>query len=150
MAVPANSITPLSTVLFEILALCAQTKAQAQSALTFMVSNNIDSNYAFSVIDQINNFTTAIAAWGTTSGLNAFATAQLPNYAGTLTTDLTTCYNAARAVVTWITANFPVDSSGYIQSYKFNADGTRAANSFTPAQTAGLQSALQAFINTVS
>jgi len=150
MAIPASSQTPLSMVVFEILALCQQTKAAAQNSLTFMQSNNIDSNYAFSIIDAINNCTTALNSWATTQGLNAFASQELPGYSGTLTTDITTAVNAARAIVNWIVANFPKDTGNFIQAFSFNADGTRAATQFTPAQTAGLQSAIQAFIATIN
>jgi hypothetical protein len=45
-------------------------------------------------------------------------------------------------------ANFPA-SGGFLQAESLNADGSRTQRTFTPTQTAGLQTNLSAFINTI-
>ena len=56
-----------------------------------------------------------------------------------------TVVNNLRACNDWIVANFPKDSTAtYLMSHTINADGTRMARTFTPAQTAGLAIAVAA------
>ncbi len=45
--------------------------------------------------------------------------------------------------------NFPKDSGGFIQAFTLNTDGTRTPASFTSVQTVGLQTLIQALINTI-
>lgn len=122
-------------------------KVQAQAALVTMQAGSIDTIFAFQVLDQSRSLIAAFAVWKAVTGLDAYATAQ--GYVGSLVNDCTTCQTAAQAIISWITANFPV-SGGFVEAFVLNADGSRTPNSFTTAQTAGLQAAMSAFIATIS
>jgi hypothetical protein len=121
-------------------------KAQAQNALLTMQSGPVNSDYIFSMLNELGGIVAALNAWKVITGLDSFATAQ--GYTGTLSTDCATCATAATACITWVVTNFP-NSGGFLQSHTLNADGTRTPRSFTTVNTAGLQTNLQAFIATI-
>lgn len=123
-------------------------KSTAQNDLNFMVSNSINTDFVFTMLDQINSFNTAFTAWKATTGLDAYATSL--GYTGSMVSDCGTCITQATAIVTWVVQNFPVEADGFLKAYKLNADGSRSPSTFTPVQTAGLQTALQNFINTIN
>jgi hypothetical protein len=124
-----------------------QYKAAAQGTVTVMAANSIDSGYVFTMLDQLKSIVDNLNTWKAVTGLNTYATAQ--GYSGTMTTDVTAIVTAATACISWVVTNFP-SSAGFLQSHTLNADGTRTPRSFTPAQTAGLQTAVTALIATIS
>lgn len=149
MAFPASTAS-LATVLFEMQSLANSMKAQAQNALTFAATNNIDSNFVFAFMDRFYALGSALNTWKATPGLNTFATSgALPGYAGNLVNDTDAIINAGLGVISWVVGAFPKDAQGFAQAYTLQADGSRTAASFTPAQTVGLQSALTTFIATI-
>ena len=150
MPFPASSITSLPQILAALQALAQQVKYQAGNALITLQTQSVSTNFVFQFLDQMNGLISTLNTWQSTSGLNAYATANLPGYVGTLTADVTAVINSGQACIDWIVANFPKDSTNtWILAEKLNADGTRTQRSFTPTQTAGLQTLLQAFINTI-
>jgi hypothetical protein len=124
----------------------ASVKAQAQNALTLLQTTSVPSSFIFVMLDQLAGIISALNQWKLISGLDAYATAQ--GYTGSLATDCGTCATAATACITWVVNNFPA-SGGWLQAMSLNADGSRTQRLFTSAQTAGLQTALSAFINTI-
>lgn len=122
-------------------------KLQAQSALAFTQANSIDTNYVFGMLDQLRSIISTINTMVAVSGLNAYATGL--GYSGTMTTDANAVATAATNCISWVTTNFPKDAGSFLQAYTLNADGTRTAASFTPAQTGGLQTSLSALIATI-
>lgn len=124
----------------------ASWKAQAQNANISLAAGNVDTNFIFRMLDQLNSAITALAAWKAVAGLDTFATGQ--GYVGTMSSDCTTTSNAAQTCITWVVTNFP-SSGGFLQGFTLNADGSRTARIFTPANTAGLQTNLAAFIATI-
>jgi len=146
---PASTAPSLGFVLANLQGVVASAKAQAQNALASMQAGQVNTLFIFSMLDQISGLNITLSQFSGVVGLNAYATAQITGYAGTLTADISAVQNAGIACITWVTANFPVDSGGFIQAFKLNADGTRVPTAFTNAQTAGLQTLLQAFINTI-
>jgi hypothetical protein len=149
MPFPANSEVSLSATLQNLQNVAIGAKAQAQNAVTTMQGGSVNTTFVFQMLDQINALIGLLNADISIAGLNSYATAQCPGYAGTLTTDITAVINSAQAVINWVVSNFPVDSQGFLQAFKLNADGSRSPASFTSAQTAGLQAALQSFIATI-
>lgn len=121
-------------------------KAQAQNALSSCQAGSVNSDFVFRLLDQTAGAITALTAWKATTGLDTYATGQ--GYPTTLTTDCNACITAAQVIISWVVANFPA-SGGFLQSHTLNADGSRTPRSFTPAQTAGLQTALTNFIATI-
>lgn len=124
----------------------AGVKAQAQNALISLQAGPVSSDFIFRMLDQLASIIAALNAWEAIAGLDSYATEQ--GYTGSLAGDCATCSTAATACITWVVTNFPA-SSGFLQSHTLNADGSRTPRSFTSAQTAGLQTNLQAFIATI-
>jgi hypothetical protein len=122
-------------------------RQQAQGYLSTLQSGNVASNFVYLVLDQTRNFITNMQSWQGISGLDAYATSQ--GYSGSMAADVGTCVTAAQAVITWVVSNFPV-SGGFLQAESLNADGSRTLRQFTPAQTAGWQTAINNFIATIS
>jgi len=121
-------------------------KAQAQNANITLAAGNVDSNFIFRMLDQLASVIVALNAWKVVTGLDTYATGQ--GYTGTISADCTATVNAAQACINWVVANFPV-SATFLQAFTLNADGTRTPRTFTPAQTAGLQTNLTAFVATI-
>lgn len=151
MAFPSsNNTTSLATVLSTLQALAGQTKSQAQNSLVLMQSQSVDTNFVFQLLDRLNWLITTLNTWKNTAGLDVYAADNLPGYSGTLTTDITSVVNAAQACINWVVTNFPKDSTNtYILSETINSDGTRTLRQFTPSQTAGLQTLIQALIASI-
>lgn len=125
----------------------ASWKAQAQNANISLAAGNIDTDFIFRMLDQLNGAITALNTWKAVTGLDVYATAQA--YVGFMSSDCTATVNAAQVCITWIVTNFPA-ASGFLQGYTLNADGTRTPRTFTSIQTAGLQTNLTAFVATIS
>ncbi len=122
-------------------------RAQAQNANISLAAGNVDTNFIFRMLDQLNGAITALTTWKAVTGLDTYATAQA--YTGTMSSDCAATITAAQTCITWVVTNFPA-SGGFLQGYSLNADGTRTARTFTPANTAGLQTNLTAFVATIS
>ncbi len=134
-------------VFTQIRSVAQGTRSGAQRFLTALQNSSVDTLLVFSILDAAKGFILNMNTWKTVAGLDAYATSQ--GYSGTLTSDMTACVAAAQACIDWVVANFPT-SGGFMQAFSLNVDGSRAPRSFTPAQTAGLQSALTAFMATIS
>lgn len=149
MTFPASTLPSLAAVLQNLQNVTASVKAQAQNAIVTLQAVSVDTPFIFQMLDQLRSLITYLNQVQGTAGLNAYATAQCPGYAGTLTTDITATVNSAQACIDWIVANFPKDAGGFAQAFKINADGSRTSALFTSAQTAGLVTVLQALIATI-
>ena len=154
MTVPA-SIQALNQVLENALGLCQQAKSQAGNAIVSLQAGNVTSDFFLlpgsGALDQLRSVVSSLAIYSATPGLNAFATASLPGYAGTLTTDLSATSTASTNAINWVVANFPTNggSPAYLLAYVLNADGSRTPRSFTPSNTAPFVTLLQALIATI-
>ena len=143
-------MTSLQVILESLQALAAQTKAQANNALGVLQTQSVTTVFVFQFLDQMGALISTLNTWKSTAGLDAFATANLPGYSGTLSADINTVITAGQACITWVFNNFPKDSTNtYILSETLNSDGTRTLRQFTPAQTAGLQTLVQSFVSTI-
>lgn len=147
-ASPANQ--SMASVLNQLQLFAAGIRQQAAAASASAAANSINTAFVFSMLDQLSAIIATLNTYKNVIGLNAYATANIPGYAGTLTTDITAVINAAQACISWVSTNFPKDAGGFIQAYTLNADGTRTMALFTPAQTAGLQTALNALVATIN
>jgi hypothetical protein len=125
-------------------------KQQAVDGLALLQSGPVDANWIFNAADIMRNTISSFNRFSGVVGLNAYATAQIPNYAGTMTVDIAATVMSVQGCLDWIVLNFPKDTTAtFVLAYILNADGTRTARSFTTVQTAGLQTKLQALIATI-
>lgn len=151
MALPGlASSSGLQTALQAVQSTAYATKSQAQNYLAAIQAGPVTADAIFQSITQIRQMIATLQQYQSIAGLNAYATAQLPGYAGTLTTDIAATISAAQAVITWVVTNFPKDSGGFAQAHTLNADGSLTSAVFTSAQLAGLQTVLQALIATIN
>jgi hypothetical protein len=150
MTLPSSSSPYLGQAFIQVMGQSAGIKAQAIAALGQLQSGNVDANWIFNAVDIMRDAITRFNLYKNVAGLNAYATAQVSGYAGTMTTDITTTIAAIQDCMDWIVANFPKDTTAvYILAFTMAADGSRTPRLFTPAQTAGLQTKLQTLIATI-
>lgn len=117
-----------------------------------VLAGNADSNFIFQLTDNLRSAITLLNRDSAVSGMPAYAQSQYNDVAYNVGTEFTNMVNALNACVSWVVTNFPKDGTGKLLAYTFNADnsGGRVPVSFTPAQTAGLTSALNSAIATIS
>lgn len=118
-----------------------QYKAAASGAASTMAATSVNTDYIFSVLDKLNACISNLNTWKVVSGLDTYATGQ--GYPNTMSSDCTALITAAQTCINWVVTNFP-NSGGFLLGHVLNADGTRTPRTFTPAQTAALQTDLLA------
>lgn len=121
-------------------------RQQAQSFHDSLAASNVSVTFVYQALDQTRNFINNMQTWGAVNGLDAYASGQ--GYSGSMAADVTTCVTAAQAMIAWVVNNFPT-AGGFLQAESLNADGSRTLRQFTPAQTAGWQTAINNFIGTI-
>lgn len=150
MALPSSTNPYLGQALIQVLGQAAGTKQQASDALAAL-AGSVDTTWIFNALDAMRAAIANFNRFKAVAGLDSYATAQVPGYAGTMSADINTTVAAIQACIDWIVANFPKDSTAlWILAQQLNADGTRTPRSFTSVQTAGLQTKLQALIATIA
>ena len=151
MGFPSSSTPNLSISLSGAQNYAAAVKLQAATAVAYMAANTINTDYVFTILNQLSGVVTTMQSYESIPGLGAYAEANIQNYTGNIANDTAAMITAAQAAIAWVVANFPKDSTNtWILAYKLNADGTRTEATFSPTQTAGFQTALNALIATIS
>jgi glycosylphosphatidylinositol transamidase (GPIT) subunit GPI8 len=123
----------------------AWAKQQCQAAVTQLQSNT-NVNQIFQIVDNTRAAIGMLQRDSAVPGIVAYAQSQYNDGTYDVATEFTNMVNALNAVVTWVVSNMPKDGSGFLLAHTINADGSRVARVFTPAQTAGLTTALNAAI----
>jgi hypothetical protein len=145
---PALTQNSLAYALGVVQNYAAQAKDRATSAVAVMAASSVNTGFVFSLLDALNGLIANLNAVKATAGLDSYATAQVPGYASTMSSDITATVNAAQACIDWVVANFPV-SAPWLLALQLNADGSRTPRLFTSVQTAGLRTALQNLLATI-
>jgi hypothetical protein len=150
MTLPSAVNPMLNSALNTVLQQSANIKGQGQTIVATLAASSVTTDYVFWLLDQLRNVINSLNQVKDTVGLNAYATAQLPGYAGTMVNDIGATTAACQACIDWVVTNFPKDSTAlFLLAETLNADGSRTPRSFTPAQTAGLRTALTSLIATI-
>lgn len=145
---PSLSKNSLTFALNQVQNFAAQAKDRATNAVATMAAGPVDTTFVFSLLDALNGLIANLNAVKNTAGLDAYATAQVPGYAGTMSSDITATIAAAQACIDWVVTNFPA-SNGFLLGHSLNVDGTRVPRSFSSAQTAGFRTALNNLLATI-
>lgn len=127
----------------------AQIKAQASNLNSQIATGPVSSQV---IINSLSFFVTLngqLTTYAAVPGLAAYAQAQVNNPSLDVAGAFTTMQNALVAVGSWIMTNFPVDANGFLQAIQFSG-GNVVWATFTSAQLAGLTTALNALIATIS
>lgn len=125
-------------------------KSYAQKVRDVMVANTVSANQVENVMGE---FKSAIEVWDAAKavpGIAAYAQAQYDDATLDIAAEFTAMLTAAQAVRDWVIANVPTDASGWVLLHKYEIDGAITVRQFTPAQTAGLRTALDSFIVTIT
>ncbi len=123
-------------------------KSQAQSLRDASNAGNI---HAMQIIDwfvALGGFRTQLNTLSQTPGLAAYAKTECNDANYDVAAEFTAMLSAIDTALGWVTTNFPA-SGGFIQSHSF-VSGVYTPRTFTPAQTAGLRTALDALTATIS
>lgn len=145
---PALTQSSLHHALDVVQNYAAQAKDRATSAVATMAAGPVETTFVFNLLDQLNGLIANLNAVKNTSGLNAYATSEVPGYTGNMLNDITATVNAAQSCIDWVVTNFPV-STPWLLAFQLNADGSRTMRSFTSVQTAGFRAALQNLLATI-
>jgi len=124
-------------------------KQSAQIAVQ-LLTGTVTANQVFQIVDNLRSPLQIFAQVAAIPGIAAYAQAQFNDATYDVATEFTNMVNTINAVVNWVVTNFPKDSGGFAQAYTLAADGSRTPVTFTPAQTAGLTTALNAVINQIT
>ncbi len=124
-------------------------KQRAQSAVATLASN-VNATQVFQILDDIRSQLTVFNQVAAIPGIGGYAQAQFNDNTYNVATEFSAMVAAVQGVVDWTVTNFPKGAGGFLQAYTINADGSRTAAVFTPAQTAGLTTALNAVIASIT
>lgn len=144
---PASGKTMLNQAWLQMIQTAAQIKSNAQSLVSATSVSRMQAlNYANSLASALATLDTLAA----TSGLAAYAQAQLND----ATINIATEYTSMRAqiVITqnWIVANFPNDGAGGLIVYTFDSNKKYADIFLTTAQFSAFVTVLNALIATIN
>lgn len=150
MALPSATSAALNQALNQIMATSSDIKVNGGNAVTTLAAGNVDTNYIFLLLDRLRQTIITLNQVKGVAGLNAYATAQLPSYAGAMVADINATISACQACIDSVISTFPKDSTAlWVLAESINADGSRTLRQFTPAQTAGLRTALTNLVATI-
>ena len=124
-------------------------KQEAQSAVA-MLQSTVTANQIFQIVDNLRSPLQVFAQVAAIPGIAAYAQTQFNDPTYDVATEFTGMVNAVQGVVDWIVANFPKDAGGFAQAYTLASDGSRTPATFTPAQTAGLTTAINNVISSIA
>lgn len=148
MAFP--TIDPLAAALLSAQRTAQALKVLATSTSAAMAAGNTSANLSLQMLDALVRGRVALQAARNTPGIQAFAQAQYDSVGLDIAAEFTAMVAALDAARNQITATFPVDGSGFLIQQQFAGDGSLSVRTFTPAQTATLQTLLTALVATIT
>ncbi len=123
-------------------------KSFASNHSAALAANTVSANLVQQIMTRMKS---AIELWDSVSGLPGivqYARDMEDDQTYDLVTEFLTMRNAAVAVRDWVINNFPT-AGGFIQKDTYEVDGAITVRTFTPAQTAGLQTVLTTLAGTI-
>lgn len=150
MPLPSSTSPYLGQAFIQVIGQATGIRQQAVEALAALQAGPVNTAWIFSMIDQMRDAMARFDRFKNVAGLNGRATAEVPGYVGSMTSDIAATQLAMQDCIDWIVANFPKAASGEILAQTLNVDGTRTPRSFSSIQTAGFATKLQALIATIA
>lgn len=123
-------------------------KQACASLIARAAAGNITSSDIFGIYTRMGNDSATLTTVAAVQGLADYAQSQANDPAYNVGTEFTAMQNAITSARSWVTTNFPA-SGGYLQSHQFSG-GAIVERIFTPAQTAGLRTALQSVVDSIA
>jgi len=124
-------------------------KTFATQAGAALAAGTVSAN---AVIQIMTNLKSSIETWDTVSslpGIAQYAKDQEDDQAYDVVVEFLAMRNEAVAARDWVINNFP-ESGGFIQKDTLEVDGSITVRQFTPAQTVGLQTALNDLVAAIA
>ena len=150
MPFPASN-GALSDVLEETCRFAVAMKQHAERASAKAAAGNVTSTDIIDLDIRLRQWRATLAEAGATPGIGAYAQEQLGDGTLDVAAEFNAMLGAIDNVTGWIRANFPVGSgqaAGYLLARTWGPDGP-VDRLFSPTQTAGLRTQLDALAATV-
>jgi len=127
-------------------------KSFATSARTALIAGTVSANAVIQIMTTIKSSIAVFDSVSSIPGLAEYAKIQEDDPLYDVVAEFLAMRNAAVSAVDWIFNNFPKDNDApnYIIKDILETDGSITVRSFTPAQTVGLQTALNNLINAIA
>ena len=128
-----------------------QIKGRSQSLRNSAEAGAIPTDMILDYVRFLGACKTTLQRAAFTQGIAAYAQEQIADNTINVATEFNNMMSALDAVGGWIFTNFPKDVDGWLLSRKFNPDNSGRTDDrlFSPAQTAGLRTVLDALIATI-
>lgn len=120
-------------------------KTYSADAVTLMAGNNVSANQVLDIYARLGTAKAKFQAVAAVSGIGQYAKDQFANQSLDVVAEFNAMVAAVDYVRSWIETNHPKDPSGYLLKDQFSG-GSISVRSFTPAQTAGLRTALSSLV----
>jgi len=141
MAFKASNVLPADAYL-TIKRGAVQLKVNLQGFVTYMAANDIDYDYLRGVYRTLERAKDQFDTLKTTAGLAQYAKDQESDQAYDVVTEFNSLITTIQAAITWLDNNVSTNVTAKLpENWR---DGTLISNTFTPVQTAGLRTALNA------
>ena len=148
MAFP--SFDSLAKAWLDALTLARTLKGQAQILRDTSAAGNI----GFTLIERFFEFIVAANArfeqLKAVPGIAQYAKDQVDNQLIDIVAEFNAMQTAIVDVITWVTTNIPKDGSGYLLVRQIDVGNNIVDRQFTPAQSAGLRTQLDALLATIA
>ena len=122
----------------------------AVTAQANLAAGNISANAVISVLTHMTGSIAVFDLISAIPGLAAYAQNEENDGGYDVAAEFTAMRIEAIGTRDWILTNFPTAASGEIIKDTLQSDGSITVRQFTPAETAGLQSALGLLISTIN
>lgn len=142
----------LATTYINARGYATQLQKLASDSKTLMAAGNVSANVIGQLLDSFIIGKAQLNAAAGVSGIAAYAKAQEGDANYDVAAAFTAMMSACDGVINWIVANVPTATSGGFTGVLLESwsSSGRTVRSFTSTQTAGLQTALQTFIDSVA
>lgn len=123
-------------------------KNACSSLIARAAAGNINSSDIFGIYTRLGNDSATLTTIAGVQGITEYAQDQANDPAYNVGTEFTAMQNAIAGARSWVATNFPA-SGGFLQSHQITG-GAIVERQFTPAQTAGLRTALQSVVDAIA
>ncbi len=148
MTFRASNVTP-AIAYATVRVAAVNLKLNAQGAVSAMAAGNTDYDYLRGIYRTLFNVDAQFTSLGATPGLEQYAKDQENDAGYDVAAEFVAMQATITAAMAWMDANVPTDVTAKTPA-NWGDGGTIISDTFTPAQTSGLQTALTAIASAIS
>lgn len=152
MAFPstASSTASLEEALKRVTSYAGAVKGRSQALINASNAGPVDGAAIVNYLRDLVVAKTQLSTYAAVPGLAAYAQTQYNDPGLNIVTEYNNMLAAINSTISWISANFPKDGSGYLLYEQVGGDGTVSYRSFSTASLAGLRTQLSALVATIA